>query len=77
MDGHPSLAHGNDTFDLHVAQVRFGGDFGLQPGSHWLAEHIAQYAESHCEGQQPKSSSDRFLIRLAGTRPGFRPEAWW
>lgn len=54
-DSMHTFANQTDIHDLHVAQVRFGGDVFLQPGSERLAEEVAKQGKHQCKGNQPDS----------------------
>ena len=42
-----------DVNNLHIAQVRFGGDVGLQPRTQRSAEEIPERGKDDCDGDQP------------------------
>ena len=60
MDSHTPFADGDDLVHMQGAEVRFGGDFGLQEGTQRLTEQITENTERYCKGQHPESPSQGF-----------------
>ena len=67
-----AFADGDDIHNLQVAQIGFGGDVFLQPGSHWLAEEISEGGEEDGNRDQPDTPKGGFgsSKRHPGKGPG-------
>lgn len=50
-----ALADRDNIHDLHIAQVRFGGDVFLEPGAKWTAEAKANDGKKQRERQEHES----------------------
>lgn len=58
-DAMKPFADGNNVNDAHIAQVRFGRDIALEPGSQWFTEEISKDGKRHREGNQHKTPKVR------------------
>ena len=66
-----ALAEGDNIYDLHGAQVRFGGDVFLQPRSERFAELIADESEQQSKWNQHETPQRR--LRPPQREPGEGP----
>jgi len=55
-----AFADGDDVDDLHIAQIRFGGDVGLKPGSEGFAQKITEDGKRQGERNQQDSPTGGF-----------------
>lgn len=55
-----AVADEDNLHDLQIAQVRFGSDVFLEPGSERFAEEIAEEGKGQGEGEEEKPPSGRF-----------------
>jgi len=55
-----TFAHRDDIHDLHIAQVCFGGDVGLQPGAERFTEKISEDCEYDRDWYQPDTPKGGF-----------------
>ena len=46
--------------DLHIAQIGFGGDVFLQPGSEWFAEAVSEGGKGNRERYEQESPTGGF-----------------
>ncbi len=67
-----AFANQTNIHDLHVAQVRFGGDVFLEPRPKRLAQQVAEESEHQCEGDQsdPPEGGTRSTKGHPGKRRG-------
>ena len=55
-----AFANEEDISDLHVPQIRFGGDVGLKPRTEGFAEQISERGEDQSEGNEHESPTGGF-----------------
>ena len=63
-----AFADKDNIRDLHITQVRFGGDVFLQPGTKRFAEPVSESSKDNCERNEQESPTGR--VGSSKRRPG-------
>lgn len=67
-DAMKALANEDNIGDLHIAQVRFGSDVFLQPGTERFAKPVSEGGKGNCQRNEQESPTGRFSA--SQRRPG-------